>query len=98
MRSFRGVRGGTPSGKSLCESCRNCFRATGSGSNEVTLCVANFETALRIDFPVYDCTKYDDKGYPTQYEMEQMAFVLEVKAGRVIGFLSPEERKAKGLD
>lgn len=40
-----------------------------------------------------ECSDYQAKGSQSKYEMEKVAWVLEVKHGRTMGFKPPEEKK-----
>lgn len=46
--------------------------------------------------PIKDCSQFREKGSMDQWEMEQKAWILEVKKTKIIGFMSPEEYRQKG--
>jgi len=43
-------------------------------------------------FPVSECSSYDDRGVPSRWDMEQIAWILVTKkAGRNIGFVTAKQ-------
>jgi len=91
----RGVEGGTPIlESSLCKTCRACHVMRGLAESDETVVCRNYNTPLLILRPIVSCSLYDDKSQPSRYDMEQIAWVLVTqRAGRNIGFVSPEERR-----
>lgn len=47
--------------------------------------------------PIEQCSTYTRSGEMDMYEMKEQAWILEVKKGNAIGFLSPLEAKKKGI-
>src|SRR5574340_153016 len=86
------VEGGTRSDeKHLCRTCRHGVIVKGGAeSQETTWCQ---QMGRFIKVKTAECNRYLDATAMTVYEMEQIAWLLVTKkAGRQIGFLSPEER------
>src|SRR5512146_3031842 len=75
----------------LCESCRCCTMVRGHGLREVyKRCSAGFS----VPFRVAECKSYLHRNQMYPYEMEQIAWVLDLDRGkRVIGFLDPTKRR-----
>ena len=77
----------------LCGSCRWSTVARRSRGPAFIRC-NQFERMIQS--PMVDCSRYLQAGSQTQFEMEDSAWVLEVRKGKVIGFTSPEERRKRG--
>jgi hypothetical protein len=75
------VRNGTAVGQeSLCRTCRHAHIQLGySESEEVVRCGYFYEDPWLVSFAVSECTNYLSKLVPTLYEMEKMAFIIDVK-------------------
>lgn len=90
--------GDTPnfSTPSLCVTCRNGQNVKGqTSSDELTLCHAH-GCDVPIQFPVVQCSEYDDKRMPSIWEMEKIAWRFSVDNKRKkAGFLSPQDYKAQ---
>ncbi len=92
MRSWRGVRGGTPvHGKSLCDSCANAIIVKGAAeSQRLVTCEAlgGHRGGLRVPFEfVVECTDYRERNRVSLSDMEQMAYILQTdKRGKPMGF------------
>jgi len=87
---LRKVYGGTSVGQeSRCDSCVYSRIIRGySQSEKITICDRMFE-AVRIPFPVRECTDYLDKRLPCVEDLEDIAWVLRSKsAGKSAGFVS----------
>jgi hypothetical protein len=50
-----------------------------------------------VDRKVTDCSTHSPKGSMSIHAMKSVAWVIEVKKGKFIGFLNPEERKKKKI-
>lgn len=90
------VHGGTPihGERSLCFSCRHGQTIQGQAVSDLTVfCHINFEHPLRMPRAVVECTDYSRKTGQSRKEMEKIAWVLETKKGRPIGFFNPTEHK-----
>lgn len=77
----------------LCRSCSYATIAEGvAGTQQVKQC-----TQLgRVPFPVTSCSQWEDKSATALWDLQQIAWVIEIKGGRPIGFLSPAERRKNG--
>jgi hypothetical protein len=77
------VHSGTAVGKkSLCRTCRHAHIQLGySESEEEIRCGYFYEKPRLVPFVVNQCSDYLSKLVPTLQEMENMAFVLDVKKG-----------------
>ncbi|HLH33331.1 MAG TPA: hypothetical protein VKX41_01570 [Alloacidobacterium sp.] len=75
------VRNGTAVGQeSLCRTCRHAHIQLGySESEEEVRCGYHYEAPRLVVFAVRECSDYLNKLVPTLYEMEKMAFVIDVK-------------------
>lgn len=90
------VHGGTPihGERSLCFSCRHGQTIQGQAVSDLTVfCHINYERALRMPRAVVECTDFSRKNDQSKKEMEKIAWVLETKKGRPIGFFNPIEHK-----
>lgn len=95
------VKGGTPQGsESLCVTCRWAQIVKGFRlSQEEIRCGWLWRSRL-VQFPVSQCSSYDDNRLPSKCDMEKIAWVLLTKkAGRTIGFVSAKQfRQIEGDD
>ena len=75
------MRNGTPVGSaSLCRSCRNAHIQLGYADSEIEVrCGFNYENPRLVPFAVRECTDYVSKIAPTMFEMEKMAWVIDVR-------------------
>lgn len=83
------VRKGTAVGQqSLCRTCRHAHIQLGySESDEEIRCGYFNEGPRLVPFAVSNCTDYLSKLLPTLREMEEMAFVIDLKKGnQIAGF------------
>lgn len=46
--------------------------------------------------PLRECSAFRAQDSMDKWEMEQKAWILEVKKTKIIGFMSPEDRRQKG--
>lgn len=89
---------GTPihGGKSLCFSCRESHIVQGQQMSDLTVrCDAFYQAPVYIKRPVVECNQYASKASNTRGEMEKIAYILETKRGRPIGFFHPLEHKER---
>ena len=77
------VRNGTAVGReSLCRTCRHAHIQLGySESEEEVRCGYHYEAPRLVLFAVRECSDYLSKLVPTLREMEEMAFVIDLKKG-----------------
>jgi len=88
------VKNGTRPDVDLCRSCCFATIAKGSGgTQEVKRCS---QLDQRVLFPVNDCSSWQEKGVTALWEMQQIAWVVELKGDCRIGFLSPTDRRKNG--
>lgn len=95
------MRNGTPVGNaSLCRTCRHAHIQLGFADSEIEVrCGFHYENPRLVPFAVRECTDYASKIVPSMYEMEKMAWVIDVrkvKAGA--GFGAPGVRFNKPED
>jgi hypothetical protein len=84
------IKDGTPEGgQSLCVTCRWAHIVKGfSASQQIVRCRWIADDPL-VQFPVSQCSSYDDRRLPCKRDMEKIAWILLTKtAGRNIGFVT----------
>lgn len=87
------VQGGTPKGgASLCLTCRNAQVVKGYNLEMLIHCdELSYATGI-IKFPVYSCSKYDDKRYASRHDMEKIAWQVVSRTRGPVGFSNEGER------
>jgi len=70
-----------PEGESLCKSCRWVHMQRGFRESEETI-FCNFDRLRPILFKVAECTDFDNRSVPRQWEMEEMALLINVEPAR----------------
>lgn len=77
------VRNGTAVGQeSLCRTCRHAHIQLGySESEEEIRCGYFYDQPRLVPFAVNQCSDYLSKLVPTLYEMQKMAFIIDVRKG-----------------
>ena len=89
-----------PKGESLCKSCRWVDMQRGfRESEEAVFC--NFDKLRPIMFKVAECTDFDNRSLPQQWEMEKIALLINVEpARRKAGFsgVDAEENTAPAAE
>lgn len=81
--------------RGLCGSCDNSFiREDQKGQVEVWC--HYFHPMRSVGRPIVECSGHEEKGKMSKHDMDRVAWILEVKAGRVVGFQPPI--KSQGLD
>jgi hypothetical protein len=90
---FKVENGTVNSSENLCATCRCATRRTGALSGRITfICEANYQNPVPLREPMARCNRYLDASRPSLQEMREIAWELATtKAGRAIGFISPEE-------
>lgn len=79
---------GTPKTQtSMCLNCRNALTARGLNREEVVYCRATGNQALRVTFPVVECSSFDDKAQPALYQMENIAWIVKSRNRGPVGFV-----------
>jgi hypothetical protein len=83
MSTTISVRNGTAVGsESLCRTCRHAHIQVGyADSEEQVRCGFFYEDPRLVSFAVSQCTDYLSKLAPTLYEMQKIAFVIDLKKG-----------------
>lgn len=86
------VRGGTPRGgsESMCKSCRLAQITKGINNQELVLCRAAGNSLMRVNFPVVECSVYEDKSQPPLYEMQNIAWIVKSRNRGPMGFTEGE--------
>jgi len=64
--------------ESLCRSCRYASIQTGYSAKEEEIRCCYLREARLVTFPVKACTEYLSKGTPTVYELEKIAFIIDL--------------------
>lgn len=85
MSTTISVRSGTVMGQqSLCRTCRHAHIQVGyADSEEEVRCGYFYGQPRLVSFAVSQCTGFLDKLMPTLYEMQKIAFVIDVRKGSV---------------
>lgn len=79
--------------KTKCSTCNYSFIYS-TVRDTVVECHYGKDKIMRE--PVVECSSYEEKNSQSLYEMKEKAWILEVKKGRVIGFVSQEELRKRG--
>lgn len=90
------VQGGTPihGERSLCFTCAEAHVLQGQAVSDLTvICRATYDHPLTLTKPVVECSEYVRKNSQDRRDMERIAWILETKKGRPIGFVTPLEHK-----
>lgn len=84
------VHDGTRPDVRLCDTCQHSVIVKGpQQGQEIVVC--SFESLGRLPFPVVECSMYSMKGAMSEWDAKQIGWVLEVKAGKVVGFKPPKK-------
>lgn len=79
---------------SLCFRCRNAHVKKGMQASDLTIhCLVSYENPVPIRKPIVECTEFSERTGQTRKEMEKIAWILETKRGRPIGFFNPLDHK-----
>lgn len=76
--------------KGLCNSCRMAHIIIGASGRETVRCQQSMDSPI-IPEPVVECSDYSAKNAMSMHDMEQKAWVIEVKSGKIMGFKPPTE-------
>jgi hypothetical protein len=87
------VKDGTPQGtENLCVTCRWAQIVKGFSASQKKISCRWLRHHPTVEYPVSQCSSYDDKRIPSKYDMEQIAWILITKsAGRSIGFVTAKQ-------
>lgn len=88
LRILKGTRSDN---KRLCDTCRWAGILKGAAESEEYIYCRWMDH--EVPLCVVECTGYDDKTIPSLGDMRAIAWTLETKDNRVIGFVSPKERR-----
>jgi hypothetical protein len=78
----------------LCRTCRYATLVEGSTATQrINRCSC---LGARVPFPVTSCNEWQDRSATDLWDMKQIAWVVEVKGSRPIGFLNPDQRRKNG--
>lgn len=82
------VKNGTPVyAESLCESCANAHIERGYRESEtLVFCQATYPEH-RVRFRVRECSSHTEKQKQTLWQMQKVAWILDERAGRKVGFV-----------
>ena len=82
------VKNGTPLyGQSLCETCANAHIERGYQEMEtLVVCQATYPEH-RVAFRVRECSSHTEKQKQTLWQMQKIAWILDDRAGRKVGFV-----------
>ena len=64
--------------ESLCRSCRYASIQTGYSVKEEEIRCCYLREVRLVTFPVKTCTEYLSKGTPTVFELEKIAFIIDL--------------------
>jgi hypothetical protein len=79
------VKNGTPVGDvHLCRNCSNGQFTVGYRESEVLVICTNSSPALRVPFPVYECTGFWDRNRPDYEAMTKLALNFSVGRRKAI--------------
>jgi hypothetical protein len=67
--------------KSLCHKCDN---------GHIIKAIEIYQGDNKVHPYITECTKFQPKGNLNDYEMKKIAWLLESKHGRIVGFKPPE--------
>jgi hypothetical protein len=75
-RSFKGVRGGTPSGEPLCRSCAFAHYRSGQRQKDTEIFCSSFNPTIRLSYEMFDCSDYQDNRMTQVYDLLGRAWIL----------------------
>ncbi len=90
------VKNGTPlHGASLCDTCVNAHVERGYRETEtLVFCQATYPEH-QVHFRVRDCSSYTEKQKQTLYEMKKIAWILDERHDRKVGFVPAAEMEER---
>lgn len=90
------VKGGTPlQGESLCESCANAHIERGYRESETLVFCQATNPEHRVGFRVRECSSHTEKQKQTLWQMQKIAWVLDERTGRKVGFVPAAELRER---
>lgn len=86
---------GTPQhGRSLCFECSNAHIIQGQAVSDLRVrCSASWDNPIWITRPVSECNEFERRMSQNKNEMEKIAWILETRKGKILGFYSAVEHK-----
>lgn len=82
------VKDGTPlHGESLCESCVNAHIERGYRESETLVFCQATNPEHHVRFRVRECSNYTEKQKQTLWQMQKIAWILDDRGGRKVGFV-----------
>lgn len=79
------INGTPPSSGSLCDTCRHALSIQGVNFEKLIICDAPTR-GIRINFPVFRCSMYDDKRTPSLSSMKAIAWEVKSRKRDPVGF------------
>ena len=76
----------------LCRKCKHSQVIEFNNGSEEIYCMAMPETK-RLTKAVQTCNQYSNVMQKDEYELRQIAWILEVNKGQVIGFRKPRNER-----
>ncbi len=90
------VKKGTPlHGDSLCNTCVNAHAERGYRESETLVFCQATDPGHRVLFPVRECSSHAEKQKQTLWEMQKIAWILDERSGRKVGFVPAAELKER---
>ena len=87
------VLNGTLTDKRLCDSCIfGMVRTDSTGEDQIFCRQLAFSTLAKVETRVVKCSDYQQKNVMSKREMEDMAWLVNIKGKTVIGFKPPEKK------
>lgn len=79
-------------GAGLCCTCRTAQRVVDDRGQEAVLCHAfGMDPPMQIRREVVECSQHDPVNVMSKWEMEKIAWVLETRGERPVGFRPPKK-------
>lgn len=89
------IQGTLKSGRSLCMSCSAATYIRGNSIGEqIQICNATYPSRS-IEFVVAECSEYNAESGPSLKNMEKIAWEIQVKGGRYVGFNPPSAKSTE---
>lgn len=90
VRVRMNVREGVARG--LCGTCEHAHIVADDRGKQTVRCDVVYAGAVVINRPIAQCNMHAEKNVMDRRRAEEMGWVLEVKAGRVVGFKPPTKK------
>ena len=89
------IKDGTRPDIRLCDTCKHSQIIKGSQQGqEIVHCLAGgFSRPWNVPFKVVECSDHSAKNSLDRYDAEKIAWIIEVKAGKFMGFVPPKKRE-----